>query len=366
MRESKSPGSQVAKSHKPIGLKDLADHLGLAPATVSLVLNGSAVGDTVSPETRGLIFAAAKKFNYRPNFFARCLRTRRSFTIGVMVPELSEGYNATLLSGIEDFLVQEGYFYLVASHHFQKDLVDEYTQLFLHRSVDGLIVVCTPWRVSLPIPVATISNQDSVKGVTGIVLDHHRAAELALRHLVQLGHRKIAFIKGQDFVPDTEVRWQAIVDVAAQMGLPISPKLVASIDEASPSAPHTGYQVTQKLLASGEPFTALFAFNDVSAMGATRALTEFCLRVPEDVSVVGFDDIESAAYQGRALTTVRQPLRKMGEIAAQNVLSRIGQLPEQLAVTPTRIIVEPELVIRETTGPAAVAKKERVKRRQMS
>ncbi len=366
MREVKSPGSQERRSAKPIGLKELADHLGLAPATVSLVLNGSAVGDTISPDTRSEIFAAAKKFNYRPNFFARCLRTRRSFTIGVMVPELSEGYNATLLSGIEDFLVQEGYFYLVASHHFQKDLVEEYAQLFLHRSVDGLIVICTPWQGTLPIPVATISNYDTVKGVTGVVLDHHRAAELALAHLANLGHRKIAFIKGQEFVPDTVVRWQAILDVAGRMGLPISPKLVTSIDDVSPSAPHTGYQVTQKLLASGERFSALFAFNDVSAMGATRALTEFCLRVPEDVSVVGFDDIESAAYQGRALTTVRQPLRKMGEIAARNVLSRIGQSPEKLAEAPARIVVEPELVIRETTGPAPTVKEVREARQKIS
>ncbi len=352
MRGINSLGTPARNPSKPIGLKELADHLGLAPATVSLVLNGSAVGDTISPETRSLIFAAAKKFNYKPNFFARCLRTRRSFTIGVMVPELSEGYNATLLSGIENFLAREGYFYLVASHHFRKDLVEEYAQLFLHRSVDGLIVICTPWRGTLSIPVATISNHDTVRGVTGIVLDHHRAAELALAHLVNLGHRKIAFIKGQDFVPDSAVRWQAIVDVAGRMGLAISPKLVASIDDITPSAPHSGYQVTQKLLATGERFTALFAFNDVSAMGATRALTEFCLRVPEDVSVIGFDDIESAAYQGRALTTVRQPLRKMGEIAARTVLSRIGHTPEKLAEAPTQIVVEPELIIRETSGPA--------------
>src|ERR1700757_378966 len=177
-----------------ISLKELAARLGLSTSTVSFVMNGSAMADTIAPETRALILKAARKFGYRPNFFARCLRTRRSFTIGVMVPEASAGYNATVLSGIEDYLLQEEYFYLVASHHFRADLIDEYTQLFRHRSVDGLIVVNTLWERRLSLPVATISSHHNVKGVTSIVLDHDRAAELALQHLLELGHQKIAFI----------------------------------------------------------------------------------------------------------------------------------------------------------------------------
>src|SRR5262252_1640635 len=120
------------RSGKSIGLKGLADYLGLSPATVSLVMNGSAVADTIAQETKDQIFAAARKLNYRPNFFARCLRSGKSFTVGVMVPEVSEGYNATVLSGIEDHLLQEGYFYFVASHRFKGDLIDEYAQMFLH------------------------------------------------------------------------------------------------------------------------------------------------------------------------------------------------------------------------------------------
>src|SRR5450432_482777 len=182
-KKAGSTGPRPApQSEAPFGLKQLADYLGFAPATVSLVLNGSAVADTISTETKKLILDAAKKFNYRPNFFARCLRTKRSFTIGVMVSEVSEGYNATVLSGIEDHLLQEGYFYFVASHRFKQDLIDEYPQLFLHRSVDGLIVVNTPWHLDLPVPVVTVSSHHTVKGVTSIVLDHYRAAEVALRH----------------------------------------------------------------------------------------------------------------------------------------------------------------------------------------
>jgi DNA-binding LacI/PurR family transcriptional regulator len=337
----------AAPSKAPFSLKQLADHLGFAPATVSLVLNGSAVADTISAETKKLILEAARKFNYRPNFFARCLRTKRSFTIGVMVSEVSEGYNATVLSGIEDHLLQEGYFYFVASHRFKQDLIDEYPQMFLHRSVDGLIVVNTPWHLDLPVPVVTVSSHHTVKGVTSIVLDHYRAAEVALRHLLDLGHRKIAFIKGQAFVPDTDVRWNSILGAAAQMGLPISESLVTQIAHNSPS-PHLGYEVTRKLLATGERFTALFAFNDISAMGAIRALHESGLRVPEDISVVGFDDIESAAYQSPGLTTVHQPLRKMGRMAAETVLRCIARPSEKSNASPT-ITVEPELKVRGTT-----------------
>ena len=351
--------SDPKKSEQPLGLKELADYLGLAPATVSLVMNGSSVADTIAPGTKKLIFEAARKFNYRPNFFARCLRTKRSFTIGVMVPEVSEGYNVSVLSGIEDHLLQEGYFYFVASHRFRPDLVEEYTQLFLHRSVDGLIVVCTPWHRSLPFPVVTISSHHNVDGVSRIVLDHDRAAEIALQHLVELGHRKIAFIKGQAFVPDTEVRWHAITRVAAQMGLPISSKLVRQIEENSPS-PHLGHKATQELLVSGEPFTALFAFNDICAMGAIRALHEFGLRVPEDVSVLGFDDIESAAYQTRGLTTVQQPLKEMGKTAAQITLRRVLRPKNDSEDFPSEILFEPRMVVRETT---AVARQPRARKK---
>lgn len=355
-RSRKNERTARTQQRNSIGLKELADYLGLAPATVSLVMNGAAVADTIAQETKDLIYEGARKLNYKPNFLARSLRTGRSFTIGVMVPEVSQGYNATVLSGIEDYLLQEGYFYFVASHRFRQDLIDEYAQMFLHRSCDGLIFVTTSWSRQLPIPVATVSSHDEVKGVTNIVLDHRRAAEVALRHLVELGHRKIAVIKGQEFVPDTEVRWNAIASVAQELGIPISPKLTVQIERNSPS-PELGYRVTQELLASREPFTALFAFNDISALGAMRAIDEFGWRVPRDVSVVGFDNIDTAAYHVPGLTTVQQPLRKMGMMAAENVLGRIARREGEFSRIAAKIIVEPELIVRGTTAAAPSRKR---------
>jgi DNA-binding LacI/PurR family transcriptional regulator len=356
-----SAGSDATphSARKPVSLKKLAEYLELSPATVSLVINRSNVADSIPQETKDRIFAAARKFKYRPNFFARSLRTQRSFTIGVIVPEVSDGYSASVMSGVEDYLLQEGYFYFVASHRHRPDLIDEYPRMFLERSVDGLIAVDTPWHFDLSVPVVTVSGHNDVKGVTNIVLNHQRAAEVALKHLFHLGHRRIAFIKGQEFSSDTVVRWTNIEQVAKRLGLKINPRLIAQLEGDSPS-PQLGYMATRMLLASKEAFTGLFAFNDISAMGAIRALRESGLHVPKDVSVVGFDDIQSAAFQNPGLTTVRQPLREMGRAAAEILLKRINRPGTE---HHDKHVVEPELIIRETTSPIAAGRRVHSKKR---
>jgi DNA-binding LacI/PurR family transcriptional regulator len=327
----------------------LADHLGLSPATVSLVMNQASVADSIPKATQDRIFAAARELNYRPSFAARWARTARSFTIGVLVPEVSEGYASLVLSGIEGYLLREGYFYFVASHRHRADLIDEYPRLFLTRSVDGMIAVDTPWSHQLPIPVATVSGHNPATDVTNILLDHDKAAELALRHLQKLGHTRIAFIKGQEFSSDTAVRWESIVKVAARLGLQVSPKLTIQL-EGDLASPELGYRVTKRLLERKVAFTALFAFNDVSAIGAIEALRSHRLEVPKDVSVVGFDDIQSAAYHTPQLTTVRQPLKKMGMIAAEALLRRIARPDDDTYVR--EIVIDPELVVRKSTSAA--------------
>lgn len=348
IRKSSGKSAEPPARNRTVSLKELAEHLGLSPATVSLVINRSPVADSIPQSTKDRVFAAVHKFKYRPNFFARSLRARHSFTVGVIVPEVSEGYSTSVMAGIEDHLLQEGYFYFVVSHRHRSDLIDEYPRLFVERAIDGLIAVDTPWSLSLPVPVITVSGHNQVKGVTNIVLNHIRAAELALQHLVDLGHRQIAFLKGQEFSSDTQVRWSSIEKVAHQMSLTINPALVAQLVGDSPS-PDVGYEATQRLFAWRKPFTALFAFNDISAMGAIRALREAGLRVPQDVSVVGFDDIQSAAYQNPALTTIRQPLKEMGRIAGETLLRRIR---DSDASHGGEITVEPQLIVRESTEQA--------------
>ena len=199
--------------------------------------------------------------------------------------------------------------------------------------------------------MVAVAGHKQIGNVTNIVLDHKRAARFALEHLKSLGHERIAFIQGQVFSSDSEERWNAIQEVAAERGIRIRPELTVRI-ESDDSTAAVGYPVTKELLARREIFTALFAYNDISAIGAIWALKEAGLRVPEDVSVVGFDDIPGAALANPALTTVRQPLVRMGEIAAQTLVDRIeereGYVPE--------IAIEPEFVVRDSTARVAAPK----------
>ena len=333
----------------PISLKQLAGHLGLSPTTVSLVLNQSPLAGSIPETTKKRIFDAAKGLDYRPNLVARSLRAQRSLTVGVMVPELSDGYSAMVLSGIEDQLFRDGYFSLVASHRHQHNLIKHYPDLFFQRRVEGIIAVDTPYDGRLPIPVVAVSGEHDVEGVSTVKLDHKRAALLALEYLKGLGHEAIAFIKGQEFSSDTHLRWQAIESEASTLGIRIRPQLVAQLEGDSPS-PEPGYVAGQQLLATGRPFTALFAFNDVSAIGAIRAFRESGLGVPDDISVIGFDDIYNAVFFSPALTTIRQPLREMGKLAAALMLKRISG--GSRAPYSKEIVVEPELVIRQSTSEA--------------
>ncbi len=342
-------GPSPARPHAKGGmrLRELAAHLGLSQSTVSRVINGSGDEYRIAPETQKRILQAAALFNYEPNAVARQLRNKRSFTIGVMVPEISEGYAAAVLGGIEDALLDEKYFYFVVSHHHRPDLLRGYPRLLLSRAVEGIIAVDTPIDEDLPVPVVSVSSHKHRKGIVTIELDHLTAARQALNHLAGLGHRKIAFIKGQSFSSDTASRWNAIRRVCTELKLPIDPQLVVQLEGVTPG-PEPGRLATQQLLARRKPFTAIFCFNDVSAIGAITALHEAGLHVPRDVSVVGFDDIPAAATMRPSLTTVHQPLYDMGSSAAVNLLRLIRQgdaAPEQHS-----ILVTPTLVRRHSTG----------------
>lgn len=331
---------------KPISLKTLGDYLDLSPATISLVLNNAPGVRSIPQETRDRVQAAAKKFDYRPSFYARSLRRKQSFSIGVLVPELSDGYSVLIMNGIEEVLIEEGYFYLTASHRRKADLIEEYPRLLMDRSVEGFIAIDTALQHPLPLPVVAVAGHKKLEGVTNIVLDHRRAGELALRHLYQLGHRQIAFMRGQTFSSDSDDRWKSLMAVARELGLTVQPELIIQL-EVNLSSPELGYPVVQQLLETKKPFTALVSFNDIAAIGAIRAFRDFNLRVPEDVSVVGFDDIQGAAYHNPSLTTIRQPLNSMGIASARILLDRLRgkkDYPEQVAIVP-------ELVIRESTIP---------------
>jgi DNA-binding LacI/PurR family transcriptional regulator len=354
-KTTESAGEEKPSIHNRVSLKQLAAHLGLNPATVSVVLN-DVPGRSIPQATRDRIKAAAEKMNYHPSLLARSLRNRRTLTIGILVPELGEGYHTEVISGIGDHLVNAGYFYFTAHHRHRKDLIEQYSRLLISRGAQGIIAIDTALEHSMPIPVISVAGSREIAGVTNVVLDHQRAAELALTHLHSLGHRRIAFMRGQPFSSDSEQRWNTILQIARKLEIKIRAEAVVQLDRDLTS-PELGYPVVQQLLAGKEQFTALLAFNDFSAMGAIRALQDYNLHVPDDVSVVGFDDIKSAAYCIPRLTTIRQPLKDMGRVAAQCLLNRIHETEAFRA----QIVIEPELVVRESTGRAKNSSSESVR-----
>jgi len=340
--------AHLRKSRQKTGvvtLKVVAQHVGLTPGTVSAVLNDAPSARSIPQETKNRIHAAAKELDYKPNFFARTLRSKRTYTIGVIAEEIGDSYGSLVISGIEEYLRQKNYFFLTVVHRHNPELLNRYSQLLLQRGVEGFITVDLQLTEPLLLPTVAVPGHKSLPGVTNIVLDHHHAARVALTHLQELGHKDIAFLKGQPFSSDSEDRWRAICQVADDLKISIKPELTVQLDIDEPT-PQLGYPYGKQLLERKVPFTALFAYNDISALGAMRAFQEAGLRVPEDVSVIGFDDIQGAAYSTPSLTTVRQPLAHMGRLAAQTLLARI----EGEKDAPPEILIEPELVVRKSTG----------------
>jgi LacI family transcriptional regulator len=337
----------------------LAEHLDLSQTTVSLVLNNSPSARSIPTETRNRVMEAAERLNYRPNYFARSLRQSKSMSVGVLAPDLSEGYFTRVMSGVVEELNSAHYFYFTACHDWKREFIEQYPRMLVERAVDGFLLLNTPAdQIAVPVPVVAISAHSAIENVTNIVLDHYLAVEQALQHLYDLGHRRIAFMRGPRAIPDSEFRWEAIQAAVRKLGLKLDPALVIRIDSAGwsmktghhPMAPEIGYKPMQALLEKTRAFTAIFCFNDIAAIGAIRALKEAGQSVPGDVSVVGFDDILSAAYYTPSLTTVRQPLFEMGKRGARILLDRIANRDEPY---PSEIIMDPELVVRESTGPVA-------------
>jgi LacI family transcriptional regulator len=328
---AKRPKSTDPLPGQPISLRTLGEYLNLSPATISLVLNNAPGVRSIPQETRDRVTQAAAKFDYRPSFFARSLRKKQTFTVGVLVPELSDNYATEVLAGVEEFLIEEGYFYLTASHRRKPDLIEEYPRLLMDRSVEGFILIDT-------------------------ILEKRRAAELAMRHLYQLGHRKVAFMRGGSHSSDADDRWECLMAVARDLKIAVSPELTVQL-QLRVSTPELGFEPANELLQRGADFTAIVCYNDVSAIGAIRACRDHGLQVPNDISIVGFDDVQGAAFHNPSLTTIRQPLTQMGKVAARILLQRIrGQ-----ASFPDIVPIRPELIIRESTCPPN-PKRSRIKR----
>jgi LacI family transcriptional regulator len=343
-----------------VTIRDVAKESGFSSTTVSIVLNNAPLARYIPPETKKKIEKAAQKLGYRPNQFARSLRSKRSHTVGVMVFDMTDPYCTLVLRGIENTLYQSSYLPILTDVHNERSRFERYLEMLLDRRVEGLIVLANWLFLDInlladleksSIPTAMIGCELETDSISSVIVDNEVGGHLALEHLHSLGHRKIAFIRGPKALTDTTPRWRGIRNFAKECGLEIDQRLIMELPESRDptSSFESGYRLTEDLVRQKRPFTALLAFDDMSAFGAIRALTRAGVRVPDQCSVIGFDDVAMSALYSPSLTTVRQPMEAMGASAVGIVLEGINGVLEKREIAACHRKVAPELVVREST-----------------
>ena len=330
----------------PVTLHELAKAAGCSVSTVSRALNNSA--HSVNDVTRERILALANEFGYRPNMTARGLKMDRTFTIGLVVYNIASAFTPVLIRGIQEYLRQRDYFSVIISTDWDSDLESEAVHQLISRSIDGVIFV-ESWRDesnnTLDLankPYVYVYRLFNGEYANSVILDDRHGARLAVEHLVKLGCRRVAFINGPHGWAASTERLSGYQEVLAQYGISFDPSLV----EDGTWEVQSGYHAAKKFLAVPDRPKAIFAANDLMALGAIYAVQEAGLNVPKDIAVVGYDDREIASISKPTITTVCPPSFEMGQLAAQLILDRIENQNE--IKDPVR--VQGRLVIRESCG----------------
>jgi LacI family transcriptional regulator len=343
-----------------VTIRDVAKESGFSSTTVSIVLNNAPLARYIPAVTKKRIEQAAKRLGYRPNLFARSLRSKRSHTVGVMVFDMTDPFCTLVLRGIENTLYQSSYLPILTDVHNERSRFERYLEMLLDRRVEALIVLANWLFVDIDvladlekssIPTAMIGRELRTDSISSVMVDNELGAHAALEHLYSLGHRKVAFIRGPRSLADSAPRWKGIRSFAKSSGLKLDSQLVLDLPESRDpiSSFEAGCKLTEELLKQKRPFTALMAFDDMTAFGAIRALAKAGLRVPEHCSVIGFDDVAASSLYTPPLTTIRQPMEAMGAMAVNIVVEGINAVQEKREVSAVHRKVAPELAVREST-----------------
>lgn len=327
---------------------DVARQAGVSPTTVSRVLRGSESAVRISPATRERILDATRELGYTPNVYARALRTRRSALIGVIVRDVSDPFQSLVIKGIARVASQAHYRFLV-SHIDAPPGEGDYSEILESHSADGVIIIGdlvgdeTAMRhMQTLCPYVVVTGHPPVEGVPRVVVDNRGGIRALLEHLWTLGHRDIGFV-WDDNVWDMRERHKAFTAFVGERGLALSANRLLG-------APHSlagGEWALNRLLDQGMTPTAVLFGSDTLAMGALRAAAEWNLRIPQDLSIAGFDDIPFAAYVTPGLTTVRQPIEGIGE-AATGLL--IDWLESGGPPPADPVVLQVDLVVRQSTA----------------
>jgi len=342
-----------------ITIREFAKACGFSPTTISLVLNNAPAGRHIPRETKESIRRWARKLNYYPNQFARSLRNQRSGSVAVIVPDVSDPYCAQVVMGVTKSLYKSEHLPVLVDIQNSRARYQQFVRTLFERRIEGVIAVANSLQLQTEmldifaknrIPVVAIGRNSQHDFINSVYVDNKAGARLAVDHLFQLGHRRIAFILGPKAVVDSAHRWQGIQEYAAETSLALEPSLISQLKEKA-SSPESGYEATMKLLRKRAEFTALMAFDDMTAFGAIQALTQSGIRVPEQCSVVGFDDIAAAAHFNPPLTTVGQSMEQLGAIGASLVL-QAGKAQRTREARPrsTHQEVQPKLIVRASSA----------------
>lgn len=352
-----------------VTLLDIARACGYSVSTVSIVLSEAPLSQNVAASTREQIRNMARHLGYHPDAYARSLRRRRSQTIAVLAYDLSDPFCIPIVHGIQTGLQPADYMPLLVDAQTQRKLFDSYLRMILERRAEGVIVIAS-WifqETNLledveknQVPIVIVGRDLTNRKVSSLLVDNEAGGALAMRHLLELGHRQIAIVRGPQELFDTELRWAGVQRAAAEAGIKLDPKLLYDLPNlmVSTSGFEGGLHFAQEMLASDRPFTAVLAFDDLTALGVVRGLTDAGLKIPADCSVVGFDDVLPAAVSTPGITTIHQPLKEMGVLASEWVLQAINAR-EQQADRPVLLHnAPPELIVRMSTAPAPAAREE--------
>lgn len=342
-----APRPPVKKASPPrpdgvVTLEQVAELAGVSPSTVSRILNGTAA---VSQAKKDAVQAAIQELGFRPNPVARGLAGGRTLTIGVVTQIISSPFYGEALLGIERELERAGYVPIFVSGNWHEDDERKAIDALLSRRVDGIIVLAGRLsdemllKLTAGLPTVVVGRQIEGPQLYSFAFDNRQGARLATQHLIEQGHRRIAFIAGDLLHDDAVERQNGFLDAMAAAGLPVDPKLIVQSDFTAAG----GMLAVSRLLECDAPFTALFVSNDEMAMGACLGLHRRNLRVPDDVSLVGFDDVVMTRYTMPPLTTVRQSVYEIGSEAATAMLEMLR------GGRPKARLPEPELIVREST-----------------
>ena len=325
-------------------IKDVAHRAGVSTATVSHVINETRF---VSEELKAKVYQAMGELNYRPNAIARSLRRRKTQNIGVIVPDISHLFLAEVARGVEDAGFELGYNVILCDSDGDLEREADYIELLQEKKVDGIVFVAAGESsshvqalIEQRMPVVVCDRELPEVEVDTVIADNVGSGYQATEHLIGLGHRRIGCIAGPEVLEISNKRVEGYKKALEKYGVPLDDGWIIHGDFRC----RGGYEAMRKLLALDEPLTAVFACNDLMAMGAICAASQKRMRIPQNVAIVGCDDIALASFINPSLTTIAQPKHEMGAVAVEMLVERIRDKSRP----PARRLLPTELVIRDS------------------